>query len=101
MDLALVMEQLRPGENVSPDMSSYEAMAANWRGSGAIPSKAECEAKWAEILLAKTDDEKIKEELFEQNVSLEDRVIALEKKIMENDSTEADAIQVIKEGAKT
>lgn len=100
MDLSLVMEKLRPGENVSPDMSSYEAMAAKWRGTGSVPSKAECEAKWAEILSTKTEDEKIAEELFKQSISLEDRIVALEKKIMENNSIEADAIQAIKEDVK-
>lgn len=48
----------------------------------------------------KIEDEKIEQALLDEEISLTDRVVALEKKIMENDSTEADAIQVIKEGAK-
>lgn len=55
-------------------------------------------SSWVEPV--KTDDEKIGEVFIEQEISLEDRIQALEKKIMENDSTEADEIQAIKEGAK-
>jgi len=43
-DLSMCMAILRPGENVSPDMSSYQAMADHWRGSGDCPALAEVEA---------------------------------------------------------
>ena len=52
MDLHLVMNELRPGENVAPDLSTWEAMNAKWRGSGSCPSKAACQAKWDEIKTA-------------------------------------------------
>lgn len=46
------------------------------------------------------EDEKVAQALLEESITLEDRIVALEKKIMENNSTEADAIQAVKEGAK-
>jgi len=49
MNLALTMAVLRPGENVSPDMSSYESMVAHWRGTGNPPTLQQCEAAWVTI----------------------------------------------------
>lgn len=83
-------------------------------GGGAVPPQGSIEvpfapkdarAQWdvnitAWIEPVQVEDEKIEQALLEEEISLRDRVVALEKKIMENDSTEADAIQAIKEDAK-
>lgn len=83
-------------------------------GGGATPPQGSIEvpfapkdarAQWdvnitAWIEPVKAEDEKIAEALSEEDISLEDRIQALEKKVMENKSAEADAIQVIKEAAK-
>jgi len=42
VNLVIALNKLRPGENVSPDMSDYDAMVTNWRGSGQPPSFQEC-----------------------------------------------------------
>lgn len=48
MPLRDVVEKMFPGENVSPDFSSYQAMVAKWRGSKPAPSEAEIESKRTE-----------------------------------------------------
>ncbi len=60
---------------------------AKWNGSA-----------WVEPI--PTTEEKIQKELSKQGYNLDQRVEALWKKIMENDSTEADAIQQIRSDAK-
>jgi hypothetical protein len=49
MDLHLVMQELRPNENVGPDLSSWTAMHAKWRGVGPCPTERQCLDKWEEI----------------------------------------------------
>jgi|GEM_PF-3992280 len=86
MDLALVMNELRPGENVAPDLSSYEAMAAKWRGSGDCPTKAECVAKWNQIkdaVASKDNDRSRREEYLKRGLLL-DLPMALYEKIQNN-----------------
>lgn len=61
--------------------------AAKWDGK-----------KWVEPV--PTKDEKIEVVLVAQGLSLEDRVAALEKKVYQNDSTSADAIQATKDSVK-
>lgn len=43
MDLRLVVEDMFPGENVSPAFESYDLMASHWRGSRAVPTLKEIE----------------------------------------------------------
>jgi len=49
MDLPLCLEALGIVENVSPDLSSYQAMKATWRGSMACPTEAALLAVWSAI----------------------------------------------------
>ncbi len=52
MDIPLVLEVLRPGEDWGPcaqSDSTYAAMAAKWRGSSAVPTEAEMGAAWTAI----------------------------------------------------
>lgn len=98
MDLILVMDQLRPGENVSPDLSSYNAMIANWRGSGTPPTLQEVNAKWVQIepdILKGQEDVVVEKELVVAGADQKAMVDALWEKIMNADSTKADALKVI------
>jgi hypothetical protein len=51
MDFALIFEKLFPDENVSPCVAgSYGEIMSTWRGSRPIPSQAECQVVWDDIL---------------------------------------------------
>jgi hypothetical protein len=55
MDFVLVFDRLFPGENVHPRVCekgiTYADLANDkWRGSGLIPSLADCQAAWSAIL---------------------------------------------------
>ena len=52
MDIPLVLERLRPSEDWGPcaqSDSTYERLAATWRGQTACPTLAEMQATWATI----------------------------------------------------
>lgn len=53
MDIPLILEQLRPGEDWGPCATSsntYEELISKWRSKdSAYPTKAEMESKWLEI----------------------------------------------------
>lgn len=72
MDFILIFDRLFPGENVSPRCAdgTYADIAATWRGSGPIPSEAECQTEWNAILA----------EMPELALTGEARVTAEEKK---------------------
>lgn len=84
-DLYLVMEKLLPNENVSPDMSSYQAMVDNWRGSVPPPTQKEVDDKWAEI-----EPKLVKDELAD---SLEAKVQAMWDKLAYAQDTKIDEIK--------
>lgn len=84
MDLNLVIEKLFPGENVSPDMSSYGAMVINWRGSGTPPTLTECDDAWA---LIEPDF------LAKQKVNPQTKLDALWDKIANDDATKMDEVK--------
>lgn len=103
MDLPLVMEVLAPNENVSPDMSSYEAMIANWRGSSVAPSRESVEAKWDEIKGAQDAiliDQARKLEYEKLGASTDALAEAAFDKLA-GDSVEFDRLQAIREQVKT
>lgn len=83
MELSLAMQVLRPGENVSPDLSSYAAMVANWRGSGTPPTEAECLAAW-QTADAAAYEGKRRIEYTKQGVTIDAMIVALWEKIVEN-----------------
>ena len=52
MDIPLVLEQLRPGEDWGPcatSISTYEQLAATWRGESPCPTLEEMQTAWATI----------------------------------------------------
>ena len=50
MDIALVLEDLGfSGEDWGPDISTPEALAANWRGRSACPTAAALTDRWVQI----------------------------------------------------
>lgn len=51
MDIALCLEQMGIPADCSPDISTYAALAANWRGDGDCPPEADFIAVWAVLEL--------------------------------------------------
>lgn len=104
MDLALVMSRLRPGENVSPDLSTYNEMVIHWRGQGVPPSLAEVEADWN---LVKTEVDEINyqimisKKLLEAGVTSDAKIEALWEKTVKNSPEAADALLVAEEKVMT
>lgn len=103
MELSRVMDKLKPGENVAPDLSSYDAMVAKYRGSPPIPTQKEINDKWAEIA---ANDALVayktlqKEAIAQAKVTTEDKLNALWQ-LAKGDSTEFDRINAIVEKAET
>lgn len=99
MDLVAVMNQLRPKENVSPDMSTYDAMVAHWRGSGIPPTLQEVNDTWNASVKAEFEatalDQKRAEKAREAGVDLNTKVEALWKAIATQDTTEVDRLKII------
>ncbi len=96
MELSRIMAVLNPGENVAPDLSSYDAMVAKWRGTGAAPTRQVVEGKWAEIKAAQDAvayKVQREEAYVEQGATVEALVYALWEMIVENDFTAANEIQ--------
>jgi len=97
MELIRIMSALMPGQNVSPDLSTYDAMIAHWRGNGVPPTLAEVNAKGAEL---QAEDDKIqylkdrKADQEAQSITLESKMAALWSKIMDGDSSAADALKI-------
>ena len=48
-DIVRCLQKLGIADNVAPDTSSYEAMAATWRGSVPCPTEAEMETAWVDV----------------------------------------------------
>lgn len=94
------MEVLRPKENVAPDMSSYDAMVASWRGSGNPPSLQDVLTVQAQIdveqAAIKYTPIEVPPELT-SNISTEAMVEALWKFLIEGDPVEKDKIQAIRD----
>lgn len=99
MELVRIMSALRPAENVSPDLSSYETMVATWRGSGSPPTLQEVNAKGAEIQAADDAIQYLKDrkaEYAKQGLTIEAMVFAMWEKFQESDPKNADDLQVEK-----
>lgn len=99
MDLAIVMSRLRPGENVSPDLSDYNTMVIHWRGSGSPPTLAEVQADWDLIKTEVSDkayEELLEQKMIEKDVTAEAMLNALWEKSIKGDSTTADALEVVR-----
>ncbi len=95
MDLALVTQKLFPGENVSPDKSSYEAMVSTWRGSAKPPTLEECEAAWKQVQEEVPVEAKVREDVLKSGVTQETMIEALFRQVAYNDSTKLDEIKSI------
>lgn len=100
MDLRLVVENMVPNENVSPDFSSYDAMVAMWRGSVPPPSLQEIEAR-AITLEKEMFEEKRKERELQEGVTDKAKLEALWKKFMDGQAQEADDLKVVIDTIKT
>jgi hypothetical protein len=53
VDIPLVLERLRPGVSWGPNAGSYSTyadLAATWPGPSAVPTQAEMDAAWTQIL---------------------------------------------------
>lgn len=89
MDLALIMSRIRPGENVAPDLSSYDKMVQTWRGAGQPPTLTQVQNE------AKVDEDKEyleeREEALKE-ITLEDKIDAIWKKL-KNDSVKFNEIE--------
>lgn len=99
MDLNLVMEVLRPKENVSPDMSSYDAMVAKWRGSGNPPSLQDVLTVQSQIDVEQAAVKYTPVEVprkLTANISTVSMVEALWKFVVEVDPIEKNKIQAIR-----
>lgn len=103
MDLRRTVEEMVPGENVSPDFSTYQSMADHWRGSVPVPSEAAIATKWAEIEALDKETEHLenqRKEIQEAGIAAYDMARALWDK-EKGDSAEFDRIDVVVEKAKT
>lgn len=103
MDLTLVMNLLRPNENVSPDLSSYEVMVENWRGAGSPPSLKEVEEKWAEIKKI-VEDEVVDVKRESEYPTIKELTVALwELTVLKTPESQAkvDALQAEREKVQT
>lgn len=92
-----------PGENVSPDLSSYEAMKSTWRGSQPCPTKAEVLAV-ANAVKSERDAVKYiqlrKQEYQKRGLNLDEVSEALIEAFVENRPEKLEAIQTIREEVK-
>lgn len=93
MDIQLCLIELGITENVSPDLSSYSAMVATWRGSMPAPTEAALEAVWPTVQ-ANMQDQQIAHDLAETDrdmaTVIEDALSVLESR---NIMREADLSQ--------
>ena len=100
--LVMAFGVLFPTENVSPDMSTIEAIRTNWRGSSPCPSDADIQAAWdsvADQVQDQLDQQQAKVEYAQQGLNTDAMVLALWKQIMENDPSQANSLQAIRSSA--
>ncbi len=98
------MEVLKPLENVSPDLTTYETMVATWRGSLPIPTLKEVQDKWTEIELADQSRElerNVQEKVLKLGVTQPVMIEALFRAVKYNDTSNLDQIASIIEAAQT
>lgn len=60
MDIPIVLASLRPGEDWGPCAqtdSTYEKLAAKWRGTSPVPTRAEMQAEWVRLEAARVERE--------------------------------------------
>lgn len=63
MDIALCLEQMGIPADVSPDLSSYTALADNWRGDGDVPPETDFVATWNVIKAEIASGQREKDEI--------------------------------------
>jgi len=98
--LVKIFDTLRPeGVDITPssDMSSTTTIRANWRWPDTCPSDEELQATW-EMISGEVEEKEAElveiKSYFNSGMTLEQMVVALWKKVVEDDPTQVDVLSV-------